>query len=490
MGVRPGIDLAGKRVLVVGLARTGVVASLFGAGYGASVTAMDAKPESQLAEAAARLRAAGVKLALGPHDPAIFLEQDLIVVSPGVPAKLPALEAARARGIPVWSEIELAWRFLRGKLVAITGSNGKTTTTSLIGHILKTSNIHTLVGGNIGVPLLAFVESSTDSSITVAEISSFQLETIAEFRPEIGVLLNLTPDHLDRHASFEEYAAAKLRMFENQLDRDAAVLNADDPEVARRMPSRPHVYWFSRQKRVVSGAFLRDGQIIFRADGSEIPLLRRDEIPLRGEHNLENVLAACAAAHLAGADPAGIAAGVKTFRGVEHRLEFAGRIGGVAFYNDSKATNVDASLKAIEAFPGPLIVILGGKDKGAPYAPLREALRQQARLAVLIGAAAEKIRSELEGAVPLADAGTLDRAVEIAMEAAQPGDTVLLAPACSSFDQFENYEHRGRVFKELVARFENQTGPATPRAEVLPISETSHERPAQTDLSSVARKKG
>ncbi len=272
MEVRPGIDLAGKRVLVVGLARTGVVASLFSAGYGASVTATDAKPESQLAEAAARLRAAGVKLALGPHDPAIFLEQDLIVLSPGVPAQLPALEAARARGIPVWSEIELAWRFLRGKLVAITGSNGKTTTTSLVAHILKTSNIHTLVGGNIGVPLLALVESSTDSSVTVAEISSFQLETIAEFRPEIGVLLNLTPDHLDRHASFEEYAAAKMRMFENQLDRDAAVLNADDPEVARRMPSRPHVYWFSRQKRVVSGAFLRDGQIVFRADGSEIPL--------------------------------------------------------------------------------------------------------------------------------------------------------------------------------------------------------------------------
>ena len=464
--MRPGFDLQGKRVLVVGLARTGVVVSLFSAGYGAAVTATDEKPESELAETAARLRAAGVKLALGAHDPALFLEQDLIVLSPGVPAHLPALDAARARGIPVWSEIELAWRFLRGKLVAITGSNGKTTTTSLVAHILKTSRIPALMGGNIGVPLLALVESSTDSSVTVAEISSFQLETIAEFRPEIGVLLNLTPDHLDRHASFDEYAGAKMRMFENQREGDAAVLNADDPEVARRMPSRPRVYWFSRQKRVASGAFLRDGQIIFRAEGDEIPLLRRDEIPLRGEHNVENVLAACAAAYLAGADPAGIAAGVKTFRAVEHRLEFVAEIAGVSFYNDSKATNVDASLKAIEAFPGPLIVILGGKDKGAPYVPLREPLRQRGRLAVLIGAAAEKIESELAGAVALAQAGTLERAVEMAMESAKPGDTVLLAPACSSFDQFENYEHRGRAFKELVARLDRRHAAGKAGAEI------------------------
>jgi UDP-N-acetylmuramoylalanine--D-glutamate ligase len=412
------------------------------------------------------------------------------VVSPGVPSKLPALEAARARGIPVWSEIELAWRFLRGKLVAITGSNGKTTTTSLVAHILKTSGIHTLVGGNIGVPLLALVESSTDSSVTVAEISSFQLETIDEFRPEVGAMLNLTPDHLDRHASFEEYAAAKMRMFENQLDRDAAVLNADDPEVAKRMPSRPHVYWFSRQKRVASGAFLRDGQIVFRTNGSEVPLLRRDEVSLRGEHNLENVLAACATAYLGGADPVGIAAGVRTFRGVEHRLEFVAEVGGVSFYNDSKATNVDASLKAIEAFPGPLIVILGGKDKGAPHAPLREPLRQRGRLAILIGASAEKIGSELAGAVPLADAGTLERAVEMAVEVAQPGDTVLLAPACASFDQFENYEHRGRVFKELVARIEKQGGQAASQTQRLPISDASEQNPAGTDRDSVAQRKG
>jgi UDP-N-acetylmuramoylalanine--D-glutamate ligase len=459
--LRPGIDLEGKRVLVVGLARTGVVTSLFSAGYGAIVTATDEKPEAALAEVAAKLRAAGVKLEFGAPGQATFLEQDLIVLSPGVPAKLPQLELARSRGIPVWSEIELAWRFLRGKLIGITGSNGKTTTTSLVAHILKTAGIHTLVGGNIGVPLLALVESSTDSTVTVAEISSFQLETIAEFRPEIGVLLNLTPDHLDRHASFDEYARAKMRMFENQLDRDAAVLNADDPEVTRRMPTGPHIFWFSRQKRVASGTFLRDGQIFFRTEGAEVPLARREEIPLRGEHNVENVLAACAAAYLASAEPAAISSGVKTFRGVEHRLEFVAEIGGVVFYNDSKATNVDASLKAVEAFPGPLIVILGGKDKDAPYIPLREPLQQRARLAILIGEAAEKIASELSGAVPLERAGTLERALQIAADSARAGDTVLLAPACSSFDQFENYEHRGRVFKELVARLENQPARST-----------------------------
>lgn len=449
--MRPGIDLAGKRVLVVGLARTGVVVSLFCAGYGAKVTATDECTEAELAETAARLRAAGVKLDLGGHGATNFLSQDLIVVSPGVPAKLPALELARAQGIPVWSEIELAWRFLRGKLIAITGSNGKTTTTSLAAHILKTAAIPVMVGGNIGTPLLSLVENSMDTTVTVAEISSFQLETIEQFRPEIGVLLNLTPDHLDRHASFDAYAGAKMRMFENQTERDMAILNADDPEITRRMPAKPHIFWFSRQKRVAAGAFLLDGQIVFRNEGSEVPLARRDEISLRGEHNVENVLAACCAAFLAGADPGAIASGVKTFKGVEHRLEFVAELSGVQFYNDSKATNVDAAAKAIEAFPGPLIVILGGKGKGSPYTPLRDLLHERARLAIMIGADAEKIAADLGDSVPVMNAGSLDHAVQIALQHAQPGDTVLLAPACASFDQFENYEHRGRRFKELVA---------------------------------------
>ena len=450
--MRSGIDLVGKRVLVVGLARTGLVTALFAAEHGAVVTGTDEKPEAELTHTAAKLHKAGAKLELGGHTPSAFLEQDLVVLSPGVPANLPAVELARAKGIPVWSEIELAWRFLRGKIVAITGSNGKTTTTSLVGHILKTAEIPVLIGGNIGTPLLSLVEASTDSSVIVAEISSFQLETIDAFRPEIGVLLNLTPDHLDRHASFDDYAGAKMRLFENQREGDAAVLNADDPEVTRRMPSRSHIYWFSRQKRVATGAFLHEDEIVFRNEGADTTLARADEIPLRGEHNVENVLAACATAFLAGAEPPAIAAGVKTFQGVEHRLEFVAEISGVAFYNDSKATNVDAALKAIEAFPGPLVVILGGKDKGSPYTPLAEPLRKRAHATILIGAAAEKIAADLKNAVPVEHAGTLERAVKIAIARAKPGDTVLLAPACSSFDQFENYEQRGQVFKELVAR--------------------------------------
>jgi UDP-N-acetylmuramoylalanine--D-glutamate ligase len=460
--MRPGFDLNGKRVLVVGLARTGVSVSLFAAAYGATVTATDSRGESELGETAERLRAAGVKLELGGHPPAIFFDQDLIVPSPGVPVNLAPMVLAHVAGVPIWSEIELAWRYLRGKLVAITGSNGKTTTTSLVAHILENAGIPTLVGGNIGTPLIGLVERSMDTTVTVAEVSSFQLETIEAFRPEIGVMLNLTPDHLDRHASFADYAAAKMRLFENQLERDIAILNADDPEVTRRMPAKSHVFWFSRLKRVAQGAFLADDQIIFRHDGTETPIARRNDIPLRGEHNVENVLAACAAAYLAGATPSAIASGVKSFRGVEHRLEFVGEIGGVNFYNDSKATNVDAALKAIEAFPGPLIVILGGRDKGSPYTPLAGPLRARARAAVLIGESAEKIAHDLHEAATCLQAGTLDRAVEIAIERAQPGDVVLLAPACSSFDQFENYEHRGRAFKQLVAQLEKRPAASAP----------------------------
>jgi len=450
--VRLGVELDGKRLLVVGLARTGMVVSLFCAAYGARVTATDERPESALQDAAEKLRAAGVSLELGAHRPETFVNQDLIIVSPGVPAKMPLLELARNRGIPVWSEIELAWRLMRGKLVAITGSNGKTTTTALVGHILQSAKISVLIGGNIGTPLLAKVEASSDSTVTVAEVSSFQLETIEAFRPDVGVLLNLTPDHIDRHGSFEAYARAKQRLFENMLDRDAAVLNADDPEVARRGPAHAQTFWFSRQKRLAAGAFVRGDEILFRHEGTESVLMRRRDIPLRGEHNLENVLAASAAAILAGAPADAIAAAVRTFPGVEHRLEYVAEIRGVAFYNDSKATNVDATLKAIDAFPGSLFVILGGTDKGSPYTPLREPLRAKAKLALVIGAAADKIRNELDGAVAIERAGTLDRAVTIAFERAKPGDTVLLAPACSSFDQFDNFEHRGCAFKEIIAR--------------------------------------
>ena len=448
--MKPGVELRGKRVLVVGLARTGVAAALFCEARGAQVTATDTLTSSELTGAAAKLGSAGIALELGGHRRESFLAADLIVPSPGVPFDQPDLVAARKKGIAVWSEIELAWRFLRGRLLAITGSNGKTTTTALTGHILKTAGLPVLVGGNIGTPLISLVEESRDDSIAVVEVSSFQLEAIVAFRPDVSVYLNLTPDHIDRHGSLEAYAAAKARIFENQKREDAAVMNADDSASARYAPSRPRVYWFSRKKEVARGAFVRGDDIVFCDGDAEARLASRADIPLRGQHNLENVLAAATAACLVGAAPRAIAEGVRTFPGVEHRLQFVAEIGGVQFYNDSKATNVDATEKALEAFPGNLLVILGGKDKGSDYAPLRPLLAERARRAFLIGAAAEKIAAQIGGAVPLEQCGTLDRALHAAFEAARPGDVVLLAPACASFDQFQNFEHRGRVFVDLV----------------------------------------
>jgi len=448
--VRPGIELEGKRVLVVGLARTGIAAARFCAARGARVTAIDDRPKEQLGGAALELREIGCALAFGGDSRADFSAQDLIVPSPGVPSNHPVLAAARAAHVPVWSEIELAWRFLRGRVIGVTGSNGKTTTTSLIGHILAAAGKPVMVAGNIGTPLIAHVDESSDKTITVAELSSFQLELIEAFRPDISVLLNLTPDHLDRHASFEDYARAKARIFENQTEHDLAVINADDPPSTQHGPSRAQIFWFSRAKRVTSGACLQGEQIIFRHQGEDIPLLRRADIGLRGEHNLENVLAAASAAFLAGVPAADFAGAVRGFPGVEHRLEFVAEISGVSFFNDSKATNVDATIKALEAFSGGLFVILGGKDKGSDYAPLIPLLRERAKLVLLIGAASEKIAAQLGSAVPSERAGTLQRAVALAHDRARAGDTVLLAPACASFDQFENYEHRGRVFKELV----------------------------------------
>jgi UDP-N-acetylmuramoylalanine--D-glutamate ligase len=441
-------------VLVVGLARTGVATALFCAARGAHVTATEERTAAQLGDAVRQLRYAGCALELGGHRDETFLRQDLIVPSPGVPAALPGIAAARAARIPVWSEVELAWRYLRGRFVAITGSNGKTTTTALVGHILSRAGMPVIVAGNIGTPLIACVQDSSDATIAVAEVSSFQLELIDSLRPDVAVLLNLTPDHLDRHGSFEAYGRAKARMFENQTERDAAVLNADDPQVTPLAPARPRIYWFSRTKRVASGAFVRDAQIVFRSDGQEVALLDRASIGLRGEHNVENVLAAASVAFLLGVEPAAIAEGVRSFPGVEHRLEFVAEIGGVTFFNDSKATNVDATSKALEAFPGGLFVILGGKDKDADYTSLAQPLRQRARLVLLIGAAAQKIAAHLGTAVPVEHAGTLDRAVAMAFAGARPGDTVLLAPACASFDQFENFEHRGRAFKQLVRSLE------------------------------------
>jgi UDP-N-acetylmuramoylalanine--D-glutamate ligase len=447
-------ELRSKRVLVVGLARTGVATALFCAARSAIVTASDTRTENEIGDPLTTLRAAGVHLELGGHRENTFLTQDLIIPSPGVPADAPLLQSARAKRVTVWSEIELAARFLNGRLIGITGSNGKTTTTSLIEHILRNAGFPTVLAGNIGTPLISRVEETSDKSITVAELSSFQLELIETFRPNISVFLNLTPDHLDRHRTLEFYGRAKARIFENQTEADFAVLNADDPATTPYAPTKPQVYWFSRKQRVAQGAFVRENEIVFRQAGEEKSVLKLQDIPLAGAHNLENVLAAVAATRLAGADAAAIANGVRSFTGVEHRLEFVAEISGVRYYNDSKATNVDATLKALDAFPGRILILLGGKDKGSDYTLLQKPLREKAILALLIGAAAEKIENQISGSVAIEHAGTIERAVEIASHAAHPGDVVLLAPACASFDQFQNFEHRGRVFKDLVHQLE------------------------------------
>jgi UDP-N-acetylmuramoylalanine--D-glutamate ligase len=467
------MELKNKRVLVVGLARTGVATALFCAARGAHVTATESRTEAQIGEAVAKLRGVGVTLELGGHQGKTFIEQDLIVPSPGVPADFPQLLAARKAGVKVWSEVELAYRFLNGSLVGITGSNGKTTTTALIEHILRGAGLPTLLAGNIGTPLISMVDQTKKNTVTVVELSSFQLELIDTFRPNVGLFLNLTPDHLDRHHTLKAYGDAKARIFENQTADDAAILNADDAGAAAYAPSKPQVYWFSRKQRVAQGAYLRGEEVVLRIDGEDHTVLRRGEIPLAGAHNLENVLAATIATKLAGAAVPAIAAGVRSFAGVEHRLEFVADINGVRYFNDSKATNVDATLKAIDAFAGRILVILGGKDKGSDYTVLQQPLREKAILALLIGAAAEKIESEIAGSVAIERAGTIERAVEVAAHTAHPGDIVLLAPACASFDQFENYEQRGRIFKELVRRL---PGNATSAAARSPAASNSTRR--------------
>jgi UDP-N-acetylmuramoylalanine--D-glutamate ligase len=449
------MELKHKRVLVVGLARTGVATALFCAARGAQVTATESRSETEIGESVERLRQAGVVLELGGHQEQTFLQQDVIVPSPGVPADFAVLLKAKAAGVTIWSEIELAYRFLEGTLIGITGSNGKTTTTALIEHILRNAGFPTVLAGNIGTPLISGVAHSKNDTLTVAELSSFQLELIETFRPNIALLLNITPDHLDRHHTLASYAAAKTRIFENQTEGDAAILNADDPATVVYAPSRPRVYWFSRKQGVAEGAYLRGEDLVYRHDGAEETILRRAEISLVGGHNLENVLAAVVATRLAGATVRAVAQGVRSFAGVEHRLEFVAEINGVRYYNDSKATNVDATLKALDAFPARVLIILGGKDKDSDYSVLRSALQEKAILALLIGAAAEKIERQISGSVTIQRAETLEQAVASAAHAARPGDIVLLAPACSSFDQFENYEHRGRVFKNLVHQWES-----------------------------------
>ena len=435
------MNFKGIDALVVGMKKSGVASAALLARLGARVRATDIQPLDALPGVGE------LHIPFARQTPAVFEGAELIVLSPDVPADLGPLEEARRRGVPVIGEVELAAPFLKGRNIGITGSNGKTTTTSLIGHILRESGVIVQVGGNIGVPATGMIDSSREDGWNVLELSSFQLETIVEFRAHIALALNVTQNHLDRHHTFENYAAAKGRLFDTQRAGDYAVLNADDPvcaSYAGRSAATPQ--WFSSRRQVEPGATLRGGDLIL--DGR---LLMADgEIPIRGRHNVENVLAASIAAARAGVTHPAIAAAVRSFRAVEHRLEFVRSVSGVEFYNDSKATSVDATLKALDAFPGGLWVILGGKDKGLEYTALRQPLGAKAHAALLIGAAAPKIADQLQGAVTLVPAKTIESAVAYAYAHAVPGDTVLLAPACASFDQFQSYEHRGRFFKQIV----------------------------------------
>lgn len=451
--VKRVIDLKNKRVLVVGLGKSGLAAAHFLKARGARVTVSDARPATLIAELSGLLEE-GFMVEAGSHGLLTFRRQDLIVVSPGVPLSTPVLTQVRAMGAHIIGELELGSQFLQGEVIAVTGSNGKTTTTTLIGEILKAAGRPTLVGGNIGRPVTAMVDESTTESWSVLEVSSFQLETVETFKPRIAMVLNITPDHLDRHGSFATYAALKARITAFQTAEDFLILNGEDKDtqlVAAK--TKAQIYWFSTRRPIKQGAFVHGESILFvpREGAKPEPVMPVAEIPLAGAHNVENVLAAVCAARLVGVSGETIRNAVGAFKAVEHRLEFVREVGGVKYYNDSKATNVDATMKAVEAFAGGIHLILGGKDKGSDYRVLEPLLRERVKTVITIGSAAEKIAHQLDGVVKIEGAETLQRAVAFAQAAAVAGDTVLLAPACASFDQFENYEQRGRVFKELVA---------------------------------------
>lgn len=449
------MEIEGRKVLVLGAGKSGVASARFLAEHGAIVAVHDKKTVEEWSDEGCALKEShNIKL-IGGEIPSLA-QIDLIVISPGVPTNtIPVGYDGEVIG-----EVELAYRFLKGRIVGITGSNGKTTTTALIGELLKNAGIKTQVGGNIGTPLLSLTESSFDDCWTVAELSSFQLETIREFRPNVGICLNVTPNHLDRYDSFQDYAEAKHRLFMNQTSEEVAILNADDTVTSSWAAGlKANVVMFSVRRELDIGLFLRGGELICRADGEEKVLTTRDEIFLRGLHNVENVLAAFAAGLACGASPESMRETVKEFKGVEHRIEFVTEIDGVKFYNDSKATSVDAASKALEALSsgeGRTVLILGGRGKNAPYAPLIGLIELSVSSLILIGEDADNIESQLSGHADIIRADSLEDAVAKGFGVANRGDAVLLAPACASFDMFKSFEERGEVFKAAVRNLRNQ----------------------------------
>ena len=454
------LTLSGRRVTVVGLARSGLAACRVLAERGALVVGTDRSRREALRGDLAGVEARGVRIETGGHHAESFLAADLIVISPGVPTDMALLAQARLKGIPVWGEVELASRLTAARFLGITGTNGKSTTTSLVGAMLEAAGFPVVVAGNIGTALCEVVPTLTPSHWVVAELSSFQLETIATFRPQVAALLNLAPDHLDRYADLDAYYAAKARIFLNQTSDDYAVLNADDPATlawARGIRSQPRL--FSRTRTMGDGAFVRDGRLIVRRDGRTDAVCEVGELRIQGLHNLENGLAAAAVAAAIGTPPAAIGTALRRFPGLPHRLELVAELDGVRYVNDSKGTNVGAVVKSLEGYAGGVILIAGGKDKGGDFASLAGLLRERAACVLTIGEAAATIEAQIAGVVPIVAARELETAVrEGARLASGSGGLVLLAPACASFDQYRNYEERGEHFRSVVSKIAREIG--------------------------------
>ncbi|MGQ9617388.1 MAG: UDP-N-acetylmuramoyl-L-alanine--D-glutamate ligase [Candidatus Aminicenantia bacterium] len=443
------MDLKNKKVLVVGIKETGNAVCEYLLKKGAKIMISEVKRNVEIPE---RIKSSAILIELGEHRLETFEKAELIVVSPGVSMELEPLKKAKEKGIKVISEIELAFMELKGLIIGITGSNGKSTTTTLTHKIISASGRRAFLSGNIGIPLITFVENSTNDDVYVVELSSFQLEGIEKFRPKISSILNITPDHLDRYHDFSDYVEAKRRILMNQKESDFAVLNLDDETTFQiSKTSKAEIYFFSRKKEVERGSFVKNGKILFR-DGKEMEIMEVEGISLMGVHNLENILASVAISILTGVETSIIRKSVMEFKGLEHRMEHVGRIGNVVFYNDSKATNVDATLKSIQSFEKGIVLIMGGRDKGGNFDTLREDIRKRVKGIVVIGEAKEKIKNSLKGLTEIKEADSIESAVITAFEMASPSGIVLLAPACASFDMFENFEQRGRVFKSEVLK--------------------------------------
>lgn len=448
------MDLSGKKILVIGAAKSGVAAARFAGKHGGIVFLNDIKGRHELdQEMLNSLEEQGIKIVLGTHADLKSFMPDLIIPSPGVPLGVPTITEALEMGIPVWSEFELAFRYTKAVLVVITGTNGKTTTTSLTGQIFNDARRKVFIGGNIGIPFIKEAENLAEDDIAVLEASSFQLEPTEAFKPKVAVILNITPDHIDRHGSMEGYIKAKTRIFANQDNNDWLIINYDDETtraLANEAPSR--VIYFSRKHILNEGICIKDGFLTVIMNGKSEQIIRPEEIAIPGGHNLENALAAAGAGWVLGVDKESIAHSLRTFPGVEHRLEHVLEINGVSYINDSKGTNPDASIKALEAFDAPIILIAGGKGKGSDFLPFAEKIMDKVKALVLVGNAAGEIEDAVKkvGYDSYYIAKDFKEAVYKAGSLAEAGDIVLLSPACASFDMFQNFEHRGQVFKELV----------------------------------------